>query len=48
MMKRTVFLPLVILLIFGGCAQEKKSPVEGAWDLVYGCNTPFIQNQRFI
>ena len=35
-MKRTLFLSLVIALIIGSCAQEKRSPIEGTWNLVYG------------
>ena len=34
-MKKTIFLILVIMLIIGSCAQETKSPIEGAWQLVY-------------
>jgi len=34
-MKRVIFLSLIILLIIGSCIQEKKSPIEGAWKLVY-------------
>jgi hypothetical protein len=34
-MKRTVFLSLIIALITGSCTQEKKSPIEGNWQLVY-------------
>lgn len=36
MMKLTFLFPLLIILIIGGCTQEEKSPIEGAWDLVYG------------
>jgi hypothetical protein len=35
-MKKVIFLSLVIVLIIGGCAQEKKSPIEGIWKLTYG------------
>jgi hypothetical protein len=35
-MKRVIFLGLVIALITGSCMQEKKSPIEGAWQLSYG------------
>ncbi len=42
-MKKTHFLGLIIMLIIGSCAQEEKppvteekSPLEGAWKLVYG------------
>jgi len=35
-MRKTVFLGLIIALIIGSCAQEKKSPIEGAWKLIYG------------
>ena len=34
-MKRTFFLILIIAVIIGSCTQEKKSPIEGAWQLVY-------------
>jgi len=34
-MKRAIFLSLIIALIIGGCSQEKKSPIEGAWQMVY-------------
>jgi len=33
-MKKAIFLSLIIGMIVGGCTQEKKSPVEGAWQLV--------------
>jgi glutamine amidotransferase-like uncharacterized protein len=33
-MKRTIFPCLIITLIIGSCTQEKKSPIEGAWQLV--------------
>ena len=35
-MKKVIFLSLAISLIIGSCAQEEKSPIEGAWQLVYG------------
>jgi hypothetical protein len=35
-MKKIIFSSLVIVLIIGGCAQEKKSPIEGIWKLTYG------------
>ena len=35
-MKKLFFLSLVITLIIGGCAREKKSPLEGIWKLTYG------------
>ena len=35
-MKKIILLSLIISLIIGSCAQEKKSPIEGAWKLVYG------------
>lgn len=35
-MKRTIFLSLIIALIIGSCTHQKKSPIEGAWQLVYG------------
>ena len=34
-MKRTTFSSLIIALIIGSCTQEKKSPIEGGWKLVY-------------
>jgi hypothetical protein len=34
MKTRLFFISLMILLIIGGCTKEKKSPVEGAWNLV--------------
>jgi hypothetical protein len=34
-MKRVIFLSLVIALIIGSCTQEKKSPIEGTWKMVY-------------
>jgi len=34
-MKKTIFLGLIILLIIGSCTQEKKSPIEGAWKMIY-------------
>jgi hypothetical protein len=37
-MKRVIFLSLVIALIIGSCTQEKKSPIVGAWQLVYAKN----------
>jgi hypothetical protein len=33
-MKRTIYLFIVILLITGSCKQEKKSSIEGAWQLI--------------
>jgi hypothetical protein len=33
-MKKVIFLGLVIALIIGSCTQEKKSPIEGAWQLI--------------
>ena len=35
-MKKVILSSLVIVLIIGGCAQEKKSPIEGIWKLTYG------------
>jgi len=35
-MKKVFLSSLVIVLIVGGCAQEKKSPIEGIWKLTYG------------
>jgi hypothetical protein len=35
-MKRTIFLGLIIALTIGSCTQEKKSPIEGTWKMVYG------------
>ena len=34
-MKKIIFPGLIILLITGSCTQEKKSPIEGAWQLVH-------------
>lgn len=33
-MKKVVFLGLFIALTIGGCIQEKKSPIEGVWQVV--------------
>jgi hypothetical protein len=35
-MRKVVFISLVIVILVEGCAQEKKSPVEGIWKLIYG------------
>jgi hypothetical protein len=35
-MKKVIFLSLMMALIIGGCAKEKKSPVDGIWKLIYG------------
>ena len=35
-MKKTILFSLIMVLIIGSCTQEKKTPVEGAWKLVYG------------
>ncbi len=35
-MKNLTFLSLIISLIMFSCAQEEKSPIEGAWQLVSG------------
>jgi hypothetical protein len=35
-MKRMFFLSLGITLIIVSCTQEKKSPLEGTWNMVYG------------
>jgi len=35
-MKKVIFLSLIMALIIGGCAKEKKSPIEGIWKLIYG------------
>jgi hypothetical protein len=35
-MKKKIFLSLIITLIIGSCCREKESPIEGAWNLVYG------------
>jgi hypothetical protein len=35
-MRKVVFLSLVLVILFQGCAQEKKSPVEGIWKLISG------------
>jgi hypothetical protein len=34
-MKKIVFLSLIIAMVIGSCTQEKKSPIEGVWKLVY-------------
>ena len=34
-MKKIIFFSLIISLIIGSCAKEKKSPIEGAWQLVF-------------
>jgi hypothetical protein len=34
-MKKIIFLSLIIALIIGSCTQEKKSPIEGNWQMVY-------------
>ena len=33
-MKRVIFLSLIIAMIIGSCTQEKKSPIEGAWQVI--------------
>lgn len=33
-MKKAIYLSLVIILISGSCTQEKRSPIEGAWQLI--------------
>jgi hypothetical protein len=35
-MKRTVLFSLIIALLIVSCTQEKKSPIEGGWQLVFG------------
>jgi len=35
-MKKTIFLGLIISLIISCTTQERKSSIEGAWQLVYG------------
>jgi hypothetical protein len=35
-MKNFIFLNLIISLIIGSCAQEKRSPIEGSWKLISG------------
>ena len=35
-MKKVLFTYLVMALIIGGCAREKKSPIDGIWKLTYG------------
>ena len=37
-MKKVIFLFLIIEMIIGSCTQEKQSPIEGAWQLVYAKN----------
>jgi hypothetical protein len=34
-MRKTVFLFLIVAMTIGSCAQENKSPIEGAWKLIY-------------
>jgi hypothetical protein len=34
-MKKSVFLGLIISLVIGSCTQEKNSPIEGTWQLVF-------------
>lgn len=34
-MKKIIFLSLVIALIIGSCTQETRTPIEGAWQMVY-------------
>lgn len=35
-MKKIIFLSLIVLLIIGNCTQQEvKSPLEGAWKMVY-------------
>jgi hypothetical protein len=34
-MKKLIFLSLIFFVTIGSYAQEKKSPIEGAWKLVY-------------
>ena len=33
-MKKIIFLSLIISLIIGSCIEEKKSPIEGTWQVV--------------
>jgi hypothetical protein len=35
-MKKAICLSLIIAMIIGSCTQEKKSPIEGAWQLISG------------
>jgi len=35
-MKRIIFISIVIALIIAGCAEKRKSPIEGIWKLTYG------------
>lgn len=35
-MKKSIFLSLIIFIIIGSCIQEKKSPIEGSWELLFG------------
>jgi hypothetical protein len=37
-MKKFLFLSLIIALIIGSCTQQKRSPVEGAWKLIFSQN----------
>jgi len=35
-MKRVIFSSLIIVLVIGSCAKEKKSSIEGIWKLTFG------------
>ena len=35
-MKINTLLSMIILIIIGSCTQEKKSPIEGCWQLISG------------
>jgi hypothetical protein len=35
-MKKSLYFSLIIALIVVSCAQEEKSPIEGAWQMIYG------------
>lgn len=42
-MKRIIFLSLMVALIMGSCSPEKKSPVEGTWNMIYGSWNSFAK-----
>ncbi len=35
-MKKVIFLSLVVALVIASCTQEKESPIEGTWQLISG------------
>jgi hypothetical protein len=44
-MKKAIYLSLVIIFISGSCTQEKKSPIEGAWQLI---ETQSVENGKTV